>query len=115
MKYSQCSAESLNLMSTKMWIGAVYCELIVDPSALKQQDIVSAGSASDNTEKSSNDISQNGTMEFLDAFLDCVNSFHYTFAKTIRSDILTSGPRTTCSAMKPAVANMLCINIWPDN
>lgn len=93
----------------------MYCALIADPSALKQQDIVSAGSASNNTEKNSYDVSQNGAMEFFDAFLDCENSFHSTFAKTIRSDILTSGPRTTCSAMKPAVANMLCIKNWPDN
>ena len=92
----------------------MYCALKADPSALKLQDIVSAGSASNNTEKSSNDESQNGATEVFNVFFTPENSFHHTFAKTIRSDILTSGPRTTCSAMKPAVANMLCINNWLD-
>lgn len=55
MCYFLNSARSPNRTSTMLRIKAVYCVPIVDPSALKRQDIVLAGSASNNTGRYSKD------------------------------------------------------------
>jgi hypothetical protein len=83
--------------------AAVYYALIEDLSAQGQLSIFSVDSAGKSTEKI-----------YETVYIHCRfanrsgRRVKLTLANTIKSEILASGPRTTCSAMKPAVTNILC-------